>query len=193
MAHVKAIYVCFDQCDDRWELPLAVSAGIFRCLVGWRVIPPAVDAGLSAGARKLLASALVSNSRVTFPCGSGRQFTFVDALRPEDAQRAFDAEYFDWTQRAQVIFLSPLETPPPVLSKADIRLAQRVDRQRLIGSRITGVVLPGVDGDVMGIYTFSHVLRDQLLAFLRTACAKAEVEFRVVTEAELVEALASGG
>jgi hypothetical protein len=116
-ARVKAIYVCFDQCDDRRELPLPVSAGIFRCLVGWRVIPPAVDAGLSAGARKLLASALVSNSRVTFPCGSGCQFTFVDALRPEDAQRAFDAEYFDWSQRAQVIFLSPLETPPQCYPK----------------------------------------------------------------------------
>src|ERR1700675_4001279 len=29
MAHVKAIYVCFDQCDDRWELLLAVSGGFF--------------------------------------------------------------------------------------------------------------------------------------------------------------------
>lgn len=194
MTHIKAILVCFDHSDGRWELPVAVSAGLRRCLIGWQTSPPPVDAGIPEDVARLLASTLVSHALVTFPTRTGRRgFSFVHASRADDAQRAFNAEYFNWSQRGQVIFLSLAEAPPPALSEEHLRLATDGESlHKLAGAGVTGVVLPGVDGDVAGIYTFTYNLRGELLAGLRAACERAGVQFRDVTEAELAEALAEG-
>jgi hypothetical protein len=179
-----------DHGDTRWELPVATIAGVFRCLVAWRVVPSPPDAGVPEDVSQLLARALVSQALVTFPNGRGSQFTFIHTDQAEEARQAFDAEYFDWTQRGQAIFLSPLESSPPALPKRCIDIAFKPERFfELAELGVKGLTLPGVDGDVAGIYTFGASFRNELINALRRECERAEAGFLNVTEKELIHEL----
>jgi hypothetical protein len=193
MAQIMTILVCLDYHDVRWELPIEVAAGLCRCLVAWQVNPPPVDGGVPEGVAKVMASTLVSQALVTFPTRTRNLgISFVHASHAGDMQQAFDAEYFIWSQRGQVIFLSPAQAPPPTLSEKHFHLATNGDSlHKLADTGVTGVVLPGVDGDVAGIYTFTSQLLKELLTGLRAACDRIGAQFQEVTEAELSEALAS--
>lgn len=182
--------MCLDQGDSRWELPLATIAGVFRCMVAWRVVPSSLDAGVPQDVSLLFSRALVSQALVTFPNGRGSNFTFIHTDQAEEAQRAFDAEYFDWTQRGQAIFLSPLKSSPPALLKRHIDIAFRPERFfDLAELGVKGLTLPGVDGDVAGIYTVGAGFRNELINALRRECERAAVGFRNVTEEELIHEL----
>ena len=190
MALALDVFVCLDQRDSRWELPVATIAGVYRCMVAWRAVPPPLDAGVPVDVRQLLARALVSQALVTFPEGRGRKFTFIHTDQADQAQRAFDAEYFDWTQRGQAIFLSPLKSSPPALLKTHIDIAfQPEGFSELLGVGVTGLVLPGVDGDVAGIYTFGAGFRKDLIDAVRRECERAHVGFRNVPEKDLIHEL----
>jgi hypothetical protein len=184
------IFVCLDGIDRRWELPL-VPSPVQSCLVGWRIAPISTDAGVPDGVARILANTLVKHALVTFPTRTGGRVRFVHASHADDVRRAFDTEYFDWTQRGQVMFLSPPDSPPPKISESHLDIAQDGARlHTLAGMGVTGVVLPGVDGDVAGIYTFAGGLQDALLTSLRIVCADVGATCRVVTGAELAEELA---
>jgi hypothetical protein len=159
-------------------------------MVAWRAVPPPLDAGVPESVRRLLARALVSQALVTFPEGRGSKFTFIQTDQAEEAQRAFDAEYFDWTQRGQAIFLSPLKSSPPSLVKRHIEIAFKPEGfSKLAGLGVTGLILPGVDGDVAGIYTFGAGFQKELVDSVRHECDRAHVGFRKVTENDLIQEL----
>jgi len=61
---------------------------------------------------------------------------------------------------------------------------------KLAGAGVTGLLVPGVDGDVAGLYTFSDDLWTASIDALGTACQGAGVECRNVTETEFAELLA---
>lgn len=68
----------------------------------------------------------------------------------------FASPDFDWSLRATAAFLSPIDAPAPVLSIEDLEnaLAGRCyDRWPARG--IVGLVMPGVDGQVLGAYAFN--------------------------------------
>lgn len=191
MVHVNSLLVCVDYREPIWELPIAVAPGVTRGLIGWQTSPSPVDAGLPPAVASLLASALTEHALLSFPEIEGRRTVFVNARGAEVARRAFDSEYFDWSRRAQVIFLSPREAPPPSLSDVHLRLSQDAQSMHeLSGAGVTGLLLPGVDGDVAGLYTFNDDLWNESIAALRMACQGAGVEWRSVTETEFAELLA---
>lgn len=61
------ILICRDPTGTHWGLgePSNVTGGL--TLIGWRVSPPAVDAGVPGEVANVLARALVSAARVVFP------------------------------------------------------------------------------------------------------------------------------
>jgi hypothetical protein len=150
-----------------------------------------VDAGVPEQVAEILARALVSQTLVTYPTRTGRQLEFVHTSRAEEAQRAFTSDYFDWTRSAQVIFLSPLAEPPPRVAPEDLLLA-RLDAgpHHLASAGFLGMVLPGVDGDVAGVYAFSDEIFRALFGAVRTACEEAGVLFMELTQDQLTEVLA---
>jgi hypothetical protein len=184
------IFVCLDRIDRRWELPLAPSP-VESCLLGWRVVPISTHAGVPEVVAGILANTLVKHALVTFPTRAKGRVRLVHASHADDVRRAFDTEYFDWTQRGQVMFLSPPDSSPPEISESHLAMTQDGARLHTLAAiGVTGVVLPGVDGDVAGIYTFAGGLQDALLSSLRMACAGVGATCRVVTDAELAEELA---
>jgi hypothetical protein len=191
MSHSHAILVCLDRYGSQWQLPMKLAPEVRHCVVGWQTTPPLIDAGVPDDVARILVSALLKHALVTFPVRSGGGISFVHTCRADVALQAFHTEYFDWSQRGQVIFLSPVDAPSPRVSEAHLDLAQDGERfLTLTDFGITGIVLPGVDGDVAGIFTFAGKLLDELLAALRAACEDAGAGFRNVTEAELAGALA---
>lgn len=181
---VQDFLVCLDWTDSRWELP-SVASSMQSCLIGWRSAP-AVDAGIPEWAADLLARTMVKHALVTFPVRTGGRTRFVHASRADEARAAFNAEHFDWTQRGQVIVLSPPHSPPE-LSESHLHMAGDGARLKTLSNLgATGVLLPGVDGDVAGLYTFSSDLQNVLLASLKTACRDFGAGFRRVTETEFI-------
>jgi hypothetical protein len=177
--------------DPKWELPVDVGRDVQRCMIGWLVDPQPVDAGVPAEVALMLAGVLVKHAVANFPRKINKSVSIVHAVTVEQAQPAFNDEYFDWTRRGQVILLSPPNAQPPAISERSLEVARDPARlHRLSDDGFSGVILPGVDGDVAGIYTFSADLRDKLLAELEAACHGAEAEFRIVREDQFADELA---
>jgi hypothetical protein len=193
MVNVHAILVCLNPRESKWELPIELGAAVSSYLVGWKAASPQVEAGIPDVAAEILAKSLVDFSLVTFPRRTGRHLAFAHTRRSEDVRRALMADDYDWSLRAQVIFLTPPEAPPPKLSQEDLRQAG-IGKEffRLIDKGIAGLVLPGVDGDVAGVYLFSESLVGPSLRSLKRACEEEGVQFREVTEDELTDYLAEG-
>lgn len=188
MNATQSLLVCLEAMDSRWELP-AVPPKAESCVIGWRTRPMPRDAGVPEWAVAILAHALAKNAMVTFAVKAGDRTRFVHASTADEVRQAFDTEYFDWTQRGQVIFLSAPESPPK-LSESHLRAAESTaGLQTLSHSGVIGVLLPGVDGDVAGLYTFSSGLQKSLIASLKTACLDLGTEYRVVTADEFGEAV----
>ena len=191
MVRLDTLFACRGQFDQRWELPIPQSKSVEQAIIGWSVSPTPVDAGLPEPVVKVLSNALVRNLLVTYPTKKGHRVSFVHARENEGVRSAFDDAYFDWSQKHQCLFLSPTEAPPPQLSENDlirVRRGEALDEVTNVG--VNGLVLPGVDGDVAGLYTFSQHLQTQILDDLSDACNKAGTHLQFVSEVELIEALA---
>ena len=193
MTHPNELVACFDYRDSVWELPVAVPQ-VSRCLLAWRTTPVPLDAGMPLSVASLFASALASHALVSFATGVRGHVSFVHASRPEDVLQAFAEPYFNWSRRAQVIFLSAAESEPPALSERHLRLAYESEAFDVLSSiGVTGLLLPGVDGDVAGLYAFSRNLGDRLTSGFKKACADVGADWRSVSESELRELLARRG
>jgi hypothetical protein len=93
--------------------------------------------------------------------------------------------------RATAAFLSPLDAPAPVLGIEDLEhaLAGRAhDGWRARG--ICGLVLPGVDGHVLGAYAFDASRWRRWKDGLSAATWRHAIEWREVTESDFARALA---
>lgn len=191
MVRLDAVFACRGQFGQRWELPVPVSQSVEQAIIGWSVSPTPVDAGLPEPLVNVLSNALLRHFCVTYPTNKGRRISFANARKTEALRPAFDDPYFDWSQKQQCLFLSPTEAPPPQLSEKDLnRVRQNKALYEVSDLGVNGVVLPGVDGDVAGIYTFSPPLQHQVLDDLSDACDEAGTHLQFVSEVELIEALA---
>ena len=192
MVRLDALFACRGQLDQRWELPAPLSKSVEQVIIGWSVSPTPVDAGLPEPVANVLSNALVRHFLVTYPTNKGRRISFVHAREREGVRSAFDDAYFDWSQKQQCLFLSPTQAPPPELSENDlIRVLQSKTLYELTDLGVNGLVLPGVDGDVAGIYTFTQDLQHQLLGDIGAACDEAGSRLQFVSEVEFIEALAT--
>jgi hypothetical protein len=189
MTRLELMFECAGFEKPVWGLPVAVPSWVRRGLIGWRVVPEQVDAGVPEPVARLIASALVSHSRVTF--AERPTLSLVHTTDAGAAQRLFDSEGFDWTMGAQVVFLSAPSAPPPAVSEAHMRAAfDGAQFDGIAGTGATGLLLPGVDGDVAGLYAFSDRLWDGLASALRCACRNSGAVWREVEEGEFSELVA---
>jgi len=193
MTNTKTIFVCSDYSNIQWELPITAAERVFRCLVAWQLNSSSEDGGIPDNVARILASTLVNHVLVTFPTYTDqRGISFAHTNRIDDVRQAFDAEYFHWSHRGQIIFLSPLEAQPPTLSEECLNLATDSENlYKLNDMGVIGLILPGVDGDLAGIYTFTKKLQNELINELKTVCIRNEVKFLEVSEDLLMEVLAT--
>lgn len=182
-----------------WQLPLG-PAEVQRCLVGWKVAPAAVDAGPPPAVALLLAAVLCRTGPVTFasalapPVGAallhrkwrlGRHFewkTTHDANAVQDAADGiFDAGFFSWTKQAQVVVLSA-PGPAPSLDERHLEvLGDPAAFADLPRAGAVGVLLPGVDGDVAGLYFFTPAAAQAFREELARTIQQAGAEILVAT------------
>ncbi|HSS38068.1 MAG TPA: hypothetical protein VLT58_04805 [Polyangia bacterium] len=176
-----------------------------RRLIGWKVDPPPVDGGVPVAVGNLLAAALCRQATLSFPAavkamgrhgpfdGSwrvGRDFVWTSTRDPRRAAAGvFEGEPFSWTLQGQVVVLSPPESSPELAeSHLHVGTAPGMieDLQRL---GATGLLLPGVDGDVAGLYAFAARDMKALEEELASATREAGGEFVWVDEAAFSQSL----
>jgi hypothetical protein len=178
-------------------------------LLGWLVRPATVDAGLPDGFAQLLADVLTQHVRVSLFSGApqrrgllerwfshphAKPGALVHTRDPGRVREFFASTAFDGSLRATAAFLSPLDAPAPELAGEDLEnaLAGRAyDGWRARG--IVGLVMPGVDGQVLGVYAFDTSAWTRWKEGLRETARRHDIEWRDVDEDAFARALADGG
>jgi hypothetical protein len=155
--------------EPRWRLPTPAVGD--RWLIGWKVIPDAVDAGPPDVVARLLMKVLCRQAAIAVPVAirppTGqalvarrwelhRHFEWITSTDPDEArQRIFDGDHFSWSEQAQVAILL-LRGAPVSLSAEHLDLAAQPSLfASLAAAGAGGVLLPGVDGAVAGLYLFA--------------------------------------
>jgi hypothetical protein len=167
-----------------WGLRPPLDFGVFS-LIGWRVRPEPVDGGAPPLVAALLCRAICDFATVSFLSGdrSAPPFSLASTTDPAIASRLFDEANYPWTQHGQIALLSPHNAGPPVLARRQIR---ELHEQRNPGvakrAGFTGVLLPGVDGDVAGLWVFDPVAKRRLMDALRNQCVAAGCRLEVLPE-----------
>ena len=197
-----SIFACRDARGPQWQLgALPPATGRFT-LLGWSQTAEQRDAGVPGEVARVLARALTSVARVTFPCsfvkpvattawspldddlvrvltakgfggrivaklrGTPSDITLMSTRRPGTAVRLFDDPAFPWWQQGQLVLLSRSDAPPPDIDEDTLLALFGEDWTKHAASLaplgIEGVLRPGVDGDVAGLWSvteaFEHVV-----------------------------------
>jgi hypothetical protein len=195
--------ICPGFTRPEWQLPLPPDAE--RRLIGWKVAPPPVDGGVPPAVADLLAAALCSRATLTFPAavraagrhgpfdGSwrlGRDFVWTSTRDPRRAAAGvFEGDPFSWTLQGQVVVLSPPGSSPE-LTEGHLQVGAAppvLDDLQRLGA--TGLLLPGVDGDVAGLYTFADRDMQALEEALASAARKLGGDFLSVDETAFAQSL----
>ena len=114
----------------------------------------------------MLARALTDVARVAVVSDAPLMLRWVGA--PSIVEAAFDDAHLPWWLQGQIFVLAALDDEPPELGPTQV-LAWRDDAWTRLAAahpRVRGLVRPGVDGDVAGIWTRDAELRDRLSAAL---------------------------
>jgi hypothetical protein len=150
---------------SEWQLPTDVHVAE-RLLLGWRCQSAPTDGEPPPAVASLLATALRKHATLTFaspvrpPAGAtwklGRNFVWITSSTDrEAAQGIFDADFFSWNQQGQVVVLG---SPGVALALDERYLELHSDPalfEELKSAGAQGVLLPGVDGSVAGLYFFN--------------------------------------
>ena len=118
----------------------------------------------------------------------------LSTLRPETAAQAFDDAGFPWWLQGQVLILSSARSAAPDIDHATL-LSLLTDgwpkrAMELEKHGILGVVRPGVDGDVAGVFSLTIAFETLLLATLERESSRAGFHWMELTEADFSEQLA---
>ncbi|SFN87885.1 hypothetical protein SAMN05216386_2056 [Nitrosospira briensis] len=124
-----------------------------------------------------------------------RDAALVSTRRPETALRLFDDPAFPWWMQGQIVLLSAHEAGPPELDcECAISLVDNDDwsnqKEILSEAGILGMVRPGVDGDVAGLFSLVPSLEAALLSTLENETSRAGFEWAVLPEDKFCEFLA---
>jgi hypothetical protein len=91
-----------------------------------------------------------------------RQPVMVDLVSTRDRRVAaglFDDPGYPWCLQGQVALLSAPDSPPPLVDRETLFAVfadgWEQNAQRLRGAGIFGLLRPGVDGDVAGVFTLA--------------------------------------
>ena len=195
MSTPTQIFFCAEFKDPKWSLPLDTPPEIRRGILGWQVEPAPVEGGVPENVARIIAAGLVRHVRVTFAEGIPRPFgsfswSILHTADADQARQLFDAAYFSWATRSQLAFLSSLSTPPPEISKAHYRHALDREQFRTLATcGVTGILAPGVDGDVAGLYAWNDELWFKLTGSLKSTCEASGATWIDVQEGAFAEML----
>lgn len=141
-----------------------------------------------------LAGRGVLNGRLRRWLGQPADVALVSSSDPGVVRRLFEDEYLAWVLQGQYVFLSAASDLAPelgdVLSKAWRRRCEEAAMRLIEDHSLTGILRPGVDGDVAGILFRSDAHRESFLAALREEAEKDGMPLAICGEAEFMELLA---
>jgi hypothetical protein len=178
-----------------WELPVDVPGE--RILIGWKMASAQVDLGPPDAVARLLVKVLCRSADLTFaaalrpPIGASlmprtwrlnRHFSWTTTSRADEAvDGIFHGEPFTWSQRGQVVVLSPPGVAIPLTEKhlhvaSDVTVFEELARDGALG-----VLLPGVDGQVAGLYVFAASVGQTVRDRMEEATRSAEAQFVLAT------------
>jgi hypothetical protein len=181
--------VCLRLCSGftrrEWSLP--VPTALTRLLIGWRTVPSPVDAGVPAVVAEVLTTALCRHAMLTFPTERGRDVTWKSTGDPREAAAGiFEGGHFSWDLQGQVVVLSRPGLAP-VLNEAHLEVSARpplFDDLKALGA--VGLLLPGVDGDVAGLYTFAPADMHDIIGTLSVLARQAGGDCVSLSEAQFM-------
>ncbi len=188
-----AILISPSPSSPDWELPLRDPSACL--LLGWVVEQASFDGGVPWPVRKLLSQALCRIATVTYLAHDGAmvphtKHKIVSTREASVLTAMFDDPAYPWTQHGQAAFLSQNEVPP--LSS---RLLTEVVGQRKVeaAARVGffGVMLPGVDGAVAGLWMFEPGGVERMVKVIEDCCASGGAELHLLDEDQFRLALAS--
>jgi hypothetical protein len=195
MAKQVELFVTENPPSAIWKLPPPSEAGEYL-LIGWRVYPEPVDGGVPPMVAEVLAGALCNCATVSFLSDDFQRprFTLFSTLDPRVAIALFDDAAYPWTQHGQLALLSGKDTPPPDLTAKQIRaLTEHRNPDAAKQAGFTGMLLPGVDGDVAGLWIFDPAAKRQFMKALLRGCEAAGYPLSTTTEDEFRESLRCPG
>ncbi len=184
------IFYTLDAVPDDFDLPTrhALSA----IYLGWRVEAGHVDGGPSEPIARVLAAALCQQCHATFLCTLADQASpqwqrqlgyfaqeqtrllkpklpLIWTQEPALVMQAFDT---DWTTQGQFILLSssaaPVDFAAHDLQGKPAAILEFIQHT----ADFCGAMLPGVDGDVAGVYFRDDHLRDMFLTQALASAAR---------------------
>jgi hypothetical protein len=181
-------------------VPFDIAVALARALTSVACVTfPATGAGLAA-----IRESTVQGTQVRSAGPQGlkeradavlkRQPSTVDVVSTRDpavALTLFDDPGYPWCLQGQVAFLSAPDSPPPPVDRETLFSVfadgweENVDRLR--GAGIFGLLRPGVDGDVAGMFTLAGDAA--LVDALRREAAEAGFGWFLLSENEFKQSL----
>jgi hypothetical protein len=110
------------------------------------------------------------------------------------ARCMFNQADYPWTLQAQAVLLSAAPIDSTTFTRAmwiailDGEWEEQIEALRSAG--VTGLIRPGVDGDVAGVFALTQECFDALHAALERAALSAGLTWSVLSEADFASALA---
>ena len=96
--------------------------------------------------------------------------------------------------QGQLVLLLPPESNPPLLDRKGLGMLVESGWKQALAKlglqHLLGVMRPGVDGDVAGIWSFDKAFTHALLARLENEAQREGFEFRLVSEQKFMTLLA---
>jgi hypothetical protein len=212
MSTEKGFLLCENPEPTNWQLTSPPQGNLW--ILGWRRMPEyEIEGGVPDEVAEILAKSLTSRALVTFPSiesapGIGdfvrkidagilesleaaflrtpAAFNLISTTRPESAKRLFDAGGFPWDMQGQIVLLSPLGSPPPVLDRKTLFSIMEANLQAdfkvLSSIGVQAIIYPGVDGDVVGIASSSPAFEREILRAIESEAVRSGFSWQVVAE-----------
>lgn len=122
--------------------------------------------------------------------GTPTDITLMSTRHPEAAMRLFDDAEFPWWMQGQVALLSSPDRPPPNIETAPLLALFGEEWSEhaasLAEAGVTGVVRPGVDGDVAGLLSSTEEVEQMVLSALESEARGAGFDWAVLSESAFV-------
>jgi hypothetical protein len=187
------------SCDDPdGGFPGEIAVTLARVLTSLAQVVFPISEATDTGGRMTQRVVIASNAFERLHARIKREpvrIHLVSTAEPNVACRLFYAEGFSWQMQGQVGLLLPSGSPAPQLDRKGLRLliaSERGDTPMRLGlNDALGLIRPGVDGAVAGIWSFNRAFARALMTKLESEAIRMGFEFRIVTEASFTDLLAN--